>query len=211
MKVVIFSRVSTITQDYKRQTEELKEYSQKMGWEVVKIFEEKISGGKKNDERPILMEMIGYIKKNKVNKVLTWELSRIGRNSLQVLQTIELLNEHCISLYIKNYNIETLNDKCEVNPLSQFMVQILNSVNSMERTTIRQRMKSGYDQYRKNFKVGRKVGFKKDNEKLLTEHKDIVKLLRQDYPIRKIMELTHKSSGTIQKIKKITPSKKTKV
>jgi len=211
MKVVIFSRVSTITQDYKRQTEELKEYSQKMGWEVVKIFEEKISGGKKNDERPILMEMIGYIKKNKVNKVLTWELSRIGRNSLQVLQTIELLNEHCISLYIKNYNIETLNDKCQVNPLSQFMVQILNSVNQMERTTIRQRMKSGYDQYRKNFKVGRKVGFKKDNEKLLTEHKDIVKLLRQDYPIRKIMELTHKSSGTIQKIKKITPSKKTKV
>ena len=203
MKVVIFSRVSTITQDYKRQTEELKEYSQKMNWEVVKVFEEKISGGKRNDERPILMEMVEYIKRNKVNKVITWELSRIGRNSLQVLQCLELLNEHCISLYIKNYNIETLNEKCEVNPLSQFMIQILNSVNQMERTTIRMRMKSGYDQYRKLNKVGRKEGFRKDKELLLKEHKDIVKLLKQDFSVRKIMKLTDKSSGTIQKVKKL--------
>ena len=42
MKVVIYSRVSTISQDYKRQTEELKEYARKMGYEVVSTFEEKV-------------------------------------------------------------------------------------------------------------------------------------------------------------------------
>jgi DNA invertase Pin-like site-specific DNA recombinase len=148
------------------------------------------------------MEMVTFIKENKIDKVLCWELSRIGRNTIEVLKTIKLLNDNCISLYIKNYNIETLNDKCEINPLSQFMIQILTSVSEMEKTTIRQRVKSGYDQFRKNGgKVGRKDGFRKDRELLLNEHKDIVKLLKQDYSVRKVMKLTDKSSGTVMKIK----------
>ena len=58
MRVVIFSRVSLVSQDYNRQTIELKDYSKKMGWEVLGVFEEKISGGKKNEERPQLMKMV---------------------------------------------------------------------------------------------------------------------------------------------------------
>jgi DNA invertase Pin-like site-specific DNA recombinase len=208
MKVVIYSRVSTQIQDYKRQTEELKDYSKKMGWEVLKSFEEKISGGKENEDRPKLMEMIDYVKKNQVDKVLCWEMSRIGRNTIEVLKTIKLLNDHCISLYIKNYNIETLNDKCEVNPLSQFMIQILTSVSEMEKTTIRQRVKSGYDNFIKNGgKVGRKEGFRKDEETILNENKDVIKLLKGEYSVRKIMKLTDKSSGTIMKVKKILEQK----
>lgn len=204
MKVVIYSRVSTNSQDYKRQTEELLEFSKNMNYEVVSIFEEKISGGKTNEERPELMKMINFVKTNKIDKVLCWELSRIGRNTIEVLKTIQLLNENCISLYIKNHNIETLNDKCEINPMSQFLIQILTSVSEMEKTQIRQRIKSGYESYRKNGgKVGRKEGFKKDTETLLTEHKDVVKLLKQGYSVRKTMKLTDKSSGTIQKIKKL--------
>jgi DNA invertase Pin-like site-specific DNA recombinase len=204
MRVVIQSRVSTIVQENKRQIDELKDYASKKGWEVVKVFEETISGAKKNDERPVLNEMIDYIKTNKIHKVLCWELSRIGRNSLEVLKTIQLLNENCISLFIKNYNIETLNESDEVNPLSQFMVQILTSVSEMERTQIRSRIKSGYDSYRKNGgKVGRKVGYSKDKETLLGQHKDIVKYLRQGQSVRNVMKLTGKSSGTVQKIKKL--------
>lgn len=204
MRVVIQSRVSTIVQENKRQIDELKDYASKKGWEVVKVFEETISGAKKNDERPVLNEMIDYIKINKIDKVLCWELSRIGRNSLEVLKTIQLLNENCISLFIKNYNIETLNESGKVNPLSQFMVQILTSVSEMERTQIRSRIKSGYDSYRKNGgKVGRKVGYSKDKETLLVQHKDIVKYLRQGQSVRNVMKLTGKSSGTVQKIKKL--------
>ena len=58
MRVIIFSRVSTTIQANQRQIDELREYSQKMNFDVVKVFEEKISGGKKNEERPILLEMI---------------------------------------------------------------------------------------------------------------------------------------------------------
>jgi DNA invertase Pin-like site-specific DNA recombinase len=196
--------VSTSIQDNQRQIDELREYSQKMNFDVIKVFEEKISGGKKNEERPILLEMIQFVKENQINKVLCWELSRLGRNTIEVLTTIELLNENCISLYIKNYNIETLNEKCEINPLSQFMIQILTSVSQMERTQIRQRIKSGYDSFRKNGgKVGRKSGFTKDKETLLNQHKDVVKYLRQGQSVRNTMKLTSKSSGTVQKIKKL--------
>ena len=92
MRVVIQARVSTNSQDYKRQIEELLDYSKMMNYEVVAIFEEKISGGKTNEERPELMKMINFIKKNKIDKVLCWELSRIGRNTIEVLKTIQLLN-----------------------------------------------------------------------------------------------------------------------
>jgi DNA invertase Pin-like site-specific DNA recombinase len=202
MRVVIFSRVSTSIQDNQRQIDELTEYSQKMNFNVIKVFEEKISGGKKNEERPILLEMIQFVKENQIDKVLCWELSRLGRNTIEVLMTIELLNDNCISLFIKNYNIETLNEKCEINPLSQFMIQILTSVSQMERSQIRQRIKSGYDSFRKNGgKVGRKNGFTKDKETLLNQHKDVVKYLRQGQSVRNTMKLTGKSSGTVQKVK----------
>ena len=68
MKVVIQARVSTNSQDYKRQIEELLDYSKMMNYEVVAIFEEKISGGKTNEERPELMKMINFVKYNKIDK-----------------------------------------------------------------------------------------------------------------------------------------------
>jgi len=204
IKVIIFSRVSTNSQDYARQTNELKEYAGIMNWNVIGVFEEKISGAKKNEERPILSDMIQFIKSNQVDKVLCWELSRIGRNTIEVLKTIQLLNENCISLYIKNHNLETLNDKCEINPMSQFMVQILTSVSEMEKATTRQRIKSGYDDFRKSGgKVGRKLGSIKSEESILNENKEVVKLLRQGYSVRKVMKLADKSSGLVQKVKKL--------
>jgi len=197
--------VSTQIQDYTRQTDELLEYASKMGYSVERIFEEKISGAKKNEERKELMSMIDFINNNKIEKVLTWELSRIGRCAVQVLQSIELLNKAKVSLFIKNYNLETLNPDGTVNPLSQFMVQILNSVNEMERQTIVQRLKSGYLAARKNgIKVGRKPGVQiKSDEQFLKENKDVAKLLKQGYAVRKIMKLENKSSGTVQKVKKM--------
>jgi len=127
MKVVILSRVNTQNQDNQRQINELTDFSKNRNWDVVKVYEEKISGITKNEERPILIEMITFIQKNNIDKVLCWKLSRLGRNTVEVLQTIELLNEKKISLFIKNYNLETFDDNQEVLPLSQFLIQILSS------------------------------------------------------------------------------------
>jgi DNA invertase Pin-like site-specific DNA recombinase len=176
-----------------------------MGYTVQRVFEEKVSGAKKNEERKELMAMMDYIKKQKISKILIWELSRIGRNAVSVLQVIEMLNASKVSLYIKNYNLETLNPDGTVNPLSQFMVQILNSVNEMERFAIVQRLQSGYKQHiALNRPVGRKPGIQiKSDEQFLKENKDVAKLLKQGYAVRKIMKLENKSSGTVQKVKKM--------
>ncbi|MFY9282332.1 MAG: hypothetical protein WBK38_01960 [Bacteroidia bacterium] len=84
------------------------------------------------------------------------------------------------------------------------MVQILNSVNEMERLAIVQRSKSGYIAARKNgTKVGRKPGVQvKSDEQFLSENKEVAKLLKQGYSVRKVMKLTDRSSGTVQKVKR---------
>jgi len=148
--------------------------------------------------------MITFIKENKVDKVLCWEMSRLGRNTLEVLKTIELLNENKISLYIKNYNLETLNENGEKNPLSTLMVQILSSISEMEKSQIKLRMKSGYDNFRKNSgKVGRKEGYRKSDEEILEEYPDVVKCLKKGRSIREIMKLTNRSNGSVMKVRKI--------
>ena len=85
------------------------------------------------------------------------------------------------------------------------MVQILNSVNEMERFAIVQRLQSGYKQHiALNRPVGRKPGVQvKSDEQFLKENKDVAKLLKQGYAVRKIMKLENKSSGTVQKVKKM--------
>ena len=118
-KVVIFARVSSTngTQDYERQINDLQKLAIANGWQVEAIFAEKISGAKKNAERTELLKMINHIHIHNVNKVLVTELSRLGRDTLQVLQTIEILNQNKVSVYIQNYNIETLVSNGEVNPI----------------------------------------------------------------------------------------------
>ena len=102
---VIFCRVSSLLQDTERQTAELKEYANKMGYKLVAVFEEQISGAKKNKDRPELMKLIGLIDEGKVNKVIVWELSRLGRNLVEILKVIELFKEKKVSLFINKFNL----------------------------------------------------------------------------------------------------------
>lgn len=206
---VIFSRVSTEIQDTLRQTEELKELCLKWGDKVISIIEEQISGNKKTKERPELLKLIKLIDEGKVEKVLVWELSRLGRNVIEILQVIEILNEKKVRLYIKNFNLETLDDNLSPNPLSMFMIQILLSVASMERIVIRQRVYSGYLKYRKDGGiVGREKGKKETDEQLLEKHKEVAKLLRKGISVRNISKLTNGTSlGTIVKVNKIIKKK----
>ena len=201
----IFSRVSTLMQDTDRQTEELKEYAVKMNYNLITVIEEQISGAKKNEERPELIKLMKLIDEGKVNKVLVWELSRLGRNVIEILQVIQIFNEKKVSLYIKNFSLETLNEDLKPNPLSMFMIQILLSVAEMERVSIRQRMYSGYLKHRKDGKsVGRIKGVSETKEHVLEKHKEVVKLLKKGMSVRNISRLTNNTSlATIVKVNKL--------
>lgn len=203
-KAVIYSRVSSEgnRQDTERQTNELIEYANKMGYELVEVYEEKVSGYKKNEDRPIFSKMLEEIEKGTIDKVLVWELSRIGRSVIQSLQNIQLLTDKRVSIYIKNFNLETLNDDKTPNSLSMFMVQILFSVANMEAQLTKSRMVSGYRNHIKNGgKVGRKKGSIETEDETLKKHTDVLKLLKKKLSIRHISGLTNKSTNTILKVK----------
>ena len=201
-RIVIFARVSTNIQDYERQVNELTAIAQRNEWNVVATFCEKVSGVKKNVERKELSRMVEYIQTHKINKVAVTELSRLGRDTLQVLEVIEQFNRLGISLYIQNYGIETLTGSGEVNPMSQFLITILAEVARMERKTIRERVESGYKNYRANGgKVGRKEGYRKSEEKLREQYAEEVRLLRKGISLRNISKITGTSINTIRKCK----------
>ena len=195
MKVVVFCRVSTLQQEYNRQVIELSALALSNGWSVEAVFAEKISGAKKNTERPELQKMVEFVEANNIDKVLVTELSRLGRNTLQVLEVIELLNSKGISLYIQNYGIETLTKEGEVNPMSQFLITILAEVARMERKTIRERVASGYTNFISNGgKVGRKVGYRKSEEQMKEQYAKEIQLLRKGLSLRNIQAITSTAS-----------------
>ena len=206
-KVVIFARVSSTngTQDYERQINDLRTLASANNWVVEAIFAEKVSGAKKNIERIELMNMISYINSHNINKVLITELSRLGRDTLQVLQTIEILNQNRVSVFIQNYNIETLTPEGEINPMSQFLITILAEVARMERKTIRERVASGYQNFLNNGgKVGRNMGYTKSDEAMREEYGEEIRLLKRGYSLRNTSKLTGTSINTLRKLTKLT-------
>ena len=113
-----------------------------------------------------------------------------------------MLNSKGISLYIQNYNIETLTDEGKVNPMSQFLITILAEVARMERKTIRERVASGYANFRANGgKVGRREGYRKSDEAMREEYSEVFKLLKKGISLRNISKITNVSVNTIRKCK----------
>ena len=208
INAVIYSRVSSESerQDTERQTEELKDYADRMGYTIVEVYEEKVSGFKKNEQRPVFSKMLEDMQANHIDKVLVWELSRIGRSVLQSLQNIQTLHDLKVGIYIKNFNLETLNEDKTPNGLSMFLVQILFAVASMETKMTLARLNSGYQNHIKKHgskSVGRKKGSIDSDEKILERHSDIVRLLKRGISIRNISAITNKSSNTVLKVKKL--------
>lgn len=205
-KVVLFCRVSSTNdrQNYERQINDLTQLAEAKSYHVEGVFAEKVSGAKKNLERKELLKMIEFINSNQIDKVLVTELSRLGRDTLQVLQTIEILNQNKISLYIQNYNIETLTPEKEINPMSQFLVTILAEIARMERKSISNRLSSGYQNFRNTGGVvGRKSGFRKSEDMMKEEYAEEIKMLKKGYSYQHIAQITKTNKNTLTKLRKL--------
>ena len=202
-KVIIIARCSTneTKQDVTRQTEELTAKYRDQ-FEIVKTFAY-YQSGTKNDE--MNKEMLEYAIKNKIENILVTEISRIGRKVISVLQFIEQCSENKINVIIDNYNLNSLNKDKTVNITTQLILNISSSISCIELQETKRRLDSGRNKYINSGGVlGRKVGYRKSNDELLEENKDVVKFIRQNQSIRNIMKLTGKSSGTVQKVKEIS-------
>lgn len=204
-KVVILARVSTQAQDYQRQVTELQEYCDRAGWEVTKVFANKVSGAKAVTERAEIVEMVEYIKSNDIQRVVCLEISRLGRNTLEALKVINYLNENGVSLYVKNYNLETLVDG-KVNPVASLICTILLEIASMERLTIKERMTSGRNQYiakckEQGIKMGRPSSYRKSDASYKEQYGKEISLLKKGISLRNVSQLTGTSINTLRKLR----------
>ena len=203
--VVLLCRVSTNHQCYFRQVNELTRYCTQVGWNICKVFANKVSGAKNIEERPEIQELIEYVKCNKVDKVVCLEISRLGRNTLEALKVIQLLTDNGIALYVKNYNLCTLNEDGKPNAVASLICTILLEVASMDRLTIAEHMASGRKQYiercrAEGIKMGRPSSYRKSDDAYKTQYAKEISLLRKGISLRNVYSLTGTSVNTLRRL-----------
>ncbi|MBR5892578.1 MAG: recombinase family protein [Bacteroidaceae bacterium] len=202
---VIYARVSSTNdrQNTQRQIEDLTRFANSNDYSIVGTYEEHISGATKNENRTVLMECINYCIANKVNYILLSELSRLGRSTLQVLKSLEMLHEAGVSVYIQNLGIYTLNATGEANPIASIMVTVLAEMANIERSNIVYRLNSGRESYIANGgKLGRKKGSVKTTEQKKEEYKEVISFLKRGYSVRNTATLSNVSVSTVQRVKR---------
>ena len=211
-QVVILARVSTDKQEYYRQINELTDYCRQRNWEVVKVFANKVSGAATNEQRAEIQELVEYVKNHQISRVVCLEISRVGRNTLEALKVIQLLNENRVSLFVKNYNLETLDADGNVNPIASLICTILLEIASMERLTIKERMASGRRQYiekcrRDGIKMGRPSTYRKSDEEYRKQYQKEISLIRKGLSLANISAITGTSINTIRRVKGVMNNK----
>lgn len=185
---VIYARVSSIgdRQSTDRQVKDLSDYAAYQKMEVRKVFEEHISGAKKNDERPVLCEAIKYCKENHIDVLLVSELSRLG-----------------INLYIQKEQFTLLDKEGKPSLFAPVMIATLSTCARLERDNTSFRLNSGRKQYvEKGGKLGRPTGSTKSQDKKREEYREVINLLNKGYAIRDVAKLTGKGISTVQRVKK---------
>ena len=201
---VIYARVSSVgdRQNTERQVIDLKEYAGYAKLEVKAVFEEHISGAKKNEEREGLMRAIAYCKANKVHTLLVSELSRVGRNAFEVLATVKDLVDNGINLYMQKEQLNLLDADGKPTMFAPIMIATLSTCAQLERENIKFRLNSGRKLYiERGGKLGRKVGSTKSMEQKKEQYRDIISYLKRGYSIRNVAKLTGKGISTVQRIK----------
>ena len=202
---MIYARVSSTNdrQSTDRQVSDLSEYASKNGYEVVEVYEEHVSGAKKNSERPILMECLEYATANDVDIILCSELSRLGRNCDEVLKNVLHCKDVHLNLYFQKENLSLFNIDGSENPYSNIMIAVLGTAAQMERDSIKFRLNSGRAKYiAEGGVLGRPVGTKKSAEQLQKDYPKVVKELKKGTSLRRTAKLCDVSLSTVQRVKK---------
>ena len=205
-RAVIYARVSSENdrQDTSRQIKDLENYSISQNMKIVKIYEEHISGAKKIEERQVLTQCLEYCKSENVDFLLLSELSRLGRSTLQVLRSLEILHQAKVSVYIQNLGIYSLQPNGEVNPIASILITVLAEMGNIERSNIQYRLNSGRANYIRNGgKLGRKKGSVKTDEQMKEEYKEVIALLKRGYSVRNTAKLTKASVSTVQRLRNL--------
>ena len=192
-RTVIYARVSTSDQSCERQINDLTEFANRAGYKVDEIFKETISGTKvSRKERNKIMALA---QARKIDGILVTELSRWGRSTQDLLETLNKLAGWNVSVIAMSGMTLELN-----TPHGRMMATVLAGVAQFERDLISERVKSGLSAAKARGKVlGRKPGFRPKSDKYAPK---VLNLIEQGKSYRWIAKDLGISKNTVSDIVK---------
>lgn len=199
---VIYARVSSVgdRQNTDRQVVDLQEYAKVSKLNLIETFEEHVSGAKKNQDRPVLMQAIYFCKANSIDMLLCSELSRVGRSSFEVLSTVKELIDNKINLYLEKEKFTLLDDDGKPSMLAPIIISVLSTCAQLERDNIQFRLNSGRRLYvERGGVLGRPKGTVKPLEQRREEYKEVISYLRKGYSQRIVSRLCNVSLTTVSR------------
>ena len=140
-RAALYVRVSTGEQNLDGQEAELKEYAANRGWEVTKIYRDKISGAK--NSRPALNELMADARKKKEDIVLVWKFDRFARSVSHLLSALETFRSVGIEFVSVSEAIDT------TTAAGKMMFTVLGAVAELERSLIGERVRMGVQNARR--------------------------------------------------------------
>jgi DNA invertase Pin-like site-specific DNA recombinase len=204
MKAALYTRVSTKKQNTDRQVTELQAYAQKQGFEVVLVICETVSGSVKKVDRPGLEQVLDLARRGEITEVVSLELSRLGRNAMDVRQIIFDLIELGVCTHIVNRNLRSLDGKRRKDSIVMMLLGVLADLAEMEKEQLVERINSGLDEARrKNKTLGRPKGSTLSPKELLELYPGVVKDLNGGLSLRKTAAFRKVSLDTVQRVKKV--------
>ncbi len=190
-RVAIYCRVSTTEQSCQRQEWELKSYAERAGFEVVGVWKEVASGSK--DQRPERKKVMGLAQKRVIDAILVTELTRWGRSTFDLVQTLHDLEAWNVSLIAQTglqFDLRT--------PQGKLFASLMAALSEFERDLLRERIRSGIAAAKARGKTfGRKAGDRPKSDRLTPK---VLGLLEKGQSYRFIAKELNLSKNTVMDI-----------
>jgi DNA invertase Pin-like site-specific DNA recombinase len=194
---VKYNRVSTLSQTGIRFSHDTEKYDL--------ILLDRVSGTIPFNERPEAQKLLKLLSEGKLTEIVIEEWSRIGRNTGDILSTLQLFDEMGITVSVRNLGIKSIVDG-KKNPIWNLLSAVLSSIYQMELENIKERTQVGRMVFvSKGGVLGRPKGTT-ENQKQFGEKpktKEIYRLLKKGLSYREISKIVGCSLGTIHKVKKV--------
>jgi len=152
-RVAIYARVSTKDQHCQNQIDVLTQWCQRQGHRITKIYlDEGISGAKRRDKRPGLDAALKDAARAEYDLLAAFAVDRLGRSTIDLLQTLETLHEADVNLFLHVQAIDTRTST------GKALFTMLSLFGELERSMLIERVAAGMARARSEGKrIGRPV------------------------------------------------------
>jgi DNA invertase Pin-like site-specific DNA recombinase len=171
-----------------------------------KVFKDTISGSIAFSDRPEGAKIIELVKEGKIDTIYINDISRIGRDNIDVLNMIQFFTENGVNLISRREGLSTMIEG-KVNPIASLIIGILSTLAQHELERLRERQREGIARAKDRGVYSSHGGNRKEETRgeflAKSDTKKIVKYLNEGNSLRRTALLSQASLGKVQKVVRI--------